>query len=1414
MRARHANVLERPGDFDPGFFGMTEEEVKLMDPQHRMALLTSYEALEMANLGLGSSDLKWKQDCGVFLGGAGDDYRENCSNDIQEGFVKGNSRQWLTTNISSFFGLKGPSHTYDTACSSSLVALEAACNNVLSGKCKVAVAGGVSVIVQPQIFIGLDRGYFLSKTGQCKTFDNAGDGYCRADAIGTMIVKSLPDAVADGDAILGVISAIGTNHSGKSHSIVAPHAPTQSRLFAANCKAAGVKASDIDVVEMHGTGTQAGDANETTSVFSLLKENEERSQPLCIGSIKANIGHSEAASGSIAMVKSLLMLKHQTVAPHVLKGQLNTKFPDFVGYGSGSDSKVVIHDQPHPQSIKRILVNNFSAAGGNSSVVLERYDASASKAADSATEQDGTHHIFCISAHSEKMLEAQKLEAILALEKLQDVELDAIAYVANTARDTNLPHRISVVAAKHEELVTALQKAKSSTPTITAARREYGFLFSGQGSQYPEMGRGLYDSVPAFRATMDRCDTILRGHGLPELCSALYPRKGEESPACTPYHWQIGIFAVEVSLLEVIRSLKIQPSVVAGHSLGEYAALVAAGVLKLEDALLVVARRAELMINLCEINASGMLSARSDRDRIVSVLESDRATFGGCEIACLNSPNDTVIAGPNAEIALLKEKLTKLEVKSTLVSVPYAFHSKAVEPVFEPLEKLARSVKFSPPKVAVLSNLLGRIVEVGERNVFNASYLADHMRKTVLFSDSMVSYLERLKRDQGPSCFNWIELGPHPISSSMLRACVSALSLEAKPAVALLRKSTRDAETFLDAIRQLYLDGAVIDWAQFRPRPDSEALKRTELPHRAFDYSDYWVAYKDRNLSYRKLEKAKLQGNAGKKAERARKAKAKRIGDSERRKRLEGYVSGFDLLSDCVSLNAETKSMVLRVNTGKLLTAQSIRPATSAEVEVSSKRSSNSLLLSHDLVAIAAQAVECVTKATDRQELDILKRFGAFITVDHRSRVKQTVSSPSGDARYFVKVASNAGSPSQGWTCSFCSSVEEAQEEQDSAEATVHIGLFDDQDKDQMVEWELAQAFVKRRVTSLRNRSVRNRLPGMMVDKAVRDMFSKDLSRHSRMIKEALFGDEGGESHFALRPRSKTVGQGSAVRHESLMLEACTQAMVTLLGVGFNSGEVSVAKDPVTSCRQLRIAPRGRLGELRQIFCSRLEAGGDSRSIEADLYLLNEAGEIVGEARGVILACSQRKGQQALAWSSGSAISSEELGRKLGEEQQQETRARGEQNERNEKVLFIDQSNSATPLTSSCSSSEVDEGEETPVSSGTSVSSNEDDEEKRDLVKQEKEEEEEKGKGGAAAAAASNSVASELFKILTEELGTSAEEISVEAQLADYGLDSLMALMILGSLKEKLPEVELQGSFFLDHPTWSQVEKALSAIMA
>jgi acyl transferase domain-containing protein len=371
MQTPYGCFVDEPGLFDPRFFNVSPREAAQMDPVQRLTLITAYEALEMAGFVPDRTPATQQYRVGTFYGQASDDWREtNSSQDIDTYFIPCGIRAFTPGRINYHFKLSGPSYSVDTACSSSCAAIQLACTSLSNGECDTAITGGANILTNPDIFTGLSRGHFLSETGQCKTFDNQADGYCRADGVASLILKRLEDAEADNDNIFGVILGSKTNHSAEAASITRPHHAAQAFLCRSVMEEAGVNPYDVEYVEMHGTGTQAGDYHEILSVSEVFapRTSTPRPSPLYVGTVKANVGHGEAAAGVTSLVKILKMWQHNAIPPHVgiKSGILNQRFPEDL---EARNLHIPLALTPWPRhktgSPRLVFLNNFSAAGGN-----------------------------------------------------------------------------------------------------------------------------------------------------------------------------------------------------------------------------------------------------------------------------------------------------------------------------------------------------------------------------------------------------------------------------------------------------------------------------------------------------------------------------------------------------------------------------------------------------------------------------------------------------------------------------------------------------------------------------------------------------------------------------------------------------------------------------------------------------------------------------------------------------------------------------------------------------------------------------------------------------------------------------------------------------------------------------------------
>ncbi|KAJ5768708.1 ketoacyl-synt-domain-containing protein [Penicillium odoratum] len=804
--------IEEPGLFDPNFFQMSPREATITDPMQRLALVTAYEALEMSGHVPDRTPSSMLDRAGTFYGQTIDDYREvNAAQNIDPFYVTGGLRP--------FGPFTGPSYSVDTACSSGLASIHIACNSLRSGECDMAIAGGTNIISGSDMYAGLSRGQFLSKSGSCKTFDDAADGYCRADAVGTVVLKRLEDAEADNDPILGVILASATNHSSHAVSITQPHGPTQELLYRKVLSQARVHPSDVDYIEMHGTGTQIGDSTEMSSVSTVFAGRAQE-EPLYVGSVKANIGHSEAAAGVTAVIKGLLMFQQSVIPRHVgLKGQLNRKFPSLIDRNIHIPyQSVPFHEKKNRR--RRILVNNFGAAGGNTALLME--EPSAKQQAKPS--QDRSSYVVAVSGKSLTSLRRNKNRLSAFLYQNEQVSLADLSYTT-TSRRMHYRHRFIAVISSIQEIQPALLESNEiSTPVAPSLI----FAFTGQGSIYCGAAKELFHTSRQFHSDIVEFDNLARSHGLSSFLALLDPTV--ELASLSAVQTQIGQVCIQMALYRLYRSWGIAPRAVIGHSLGEYAALYASGVFTASDTILVVGRRAELMEQHCTPGTHVMLAVRASFRTVQDLIHDTLA-----EVACINGPSDVVVGGPVDEIERLASELSKVGVKSISLPVPFACHSAQLDPILDPFEAAAQGLVYSEPNITLLSPLIGR--DIDKASLIDAHYLSRHLRERVNFVAALKNS-SLLSRELN---MQFVELGPHPLCADMVRNTLGLTVVNS------LRRGDDSWKTIANSLAALYMRGVDIEWGQYNRdfHSSSSPICLSTLPSYAFDEKNYWIEYQN-----------------------------------------------------------------------------------------------------------------------------------------------------------------------------------------------------------------------------------------------------------------------------------------------------------------------------------------------------------------------------------------------------------------------------------------------------------------------------------------------------------------------------------------------------------------------------------------
>ncbi|EXJ93814.1 hypothetical protein A1O1_02207 [Capronia coronata CBS 617.96] len=829
------NFIEKPGLFDARFFNMSPREATQTDPMQRLMLTTGYEAMEMAGIVPGRTPSTKHDRIGTFYGQTSDDWREvNAAQDIDTYFISGGVRAFGPGRINYFFKFSGPSFSVDTACSSSFAAMNVAITSLRANECDTAFTGGANVLTNSDIFSGLSRGHFLSKTGSCKTWDNDADGYCRGDGVCTVIMKRLDDAIADRDPILGVIRGIGTNHSAEAVSITHPCAENQAFLFDKVLRECNVHSNDVNYVEMHGTGTQAGDGIEMESVSSVFAPRQPRrrpDQPLYIGAVKSNIGHGEAVSGVSALIKVLLMLQKSKIPPHTgIKKQINKTFaPDL----KERNVNIAFQPTPFPRPVggKRIVfINNFSAAGGNTAMLLE----DGPEVPPEPSSDPRSTHVVTVSAKSLSAFKRTLAKYDAYLNANPNVGLPDLAYTV-TARRAHYSYRAAFPVQSIPQLHASL-KAIHDQPhnPIPLASPQVAMAFTGQGSQYSGMGQKMFETSKQFRGDIEQFNEIALRQGLPSIMPLI--DGSVEVQHLPPTVVQLGMCCIQMALTRLWASWGITPSVVIGHSLGEYAALQAAGVLSIADTIYLVGTRAQLLEQKCTAGTHAMLAVRSPVAGLQDVVANSQ---GKIEIACINGVSDTVLSGTMADIDVVAQKLADAGQKCTKLKLPFAFHSSQVDPILADFEKLASSVKYHAPRVPVISPLLSDVVSVG--GVFDAFYLSRHCRKTVDFVGGLSAGMSTATISDTSL---WLEVGGHPLCASMIKSCLSA------PTLATMRRDEDPWKIISSSMAGLYTAGKPLNWDAFHK--ENESLRvLNDLPCYGFEEKNYWLQYTGDWLLYK-----------------------------------------------------------------------------------------------------------------------------------------------------------------------------------------------------------------------------------------------------------------------------------------------------------------------------------------------------------------------------------------------------------------------------------------------------------------------------------------------------------------------------------------------------------------------------------
>ncbi|MEH2162310.1 MAG: beta-ketoacyl synthase N-terminal-like domain-containing protein [Nostoc sp.] len=816
--------------FDASFFGFSPKEAEATDPQQRIFLECAWEALENA----GYDSEAYKGWIGVYAGGSLSTYLiENLLltnfytlESLSRQFPASNDKDYIPTRVSYKLNLKGPSLNVSTTCSTSLVAVHIACRGLLNYECDMALAGGVSIQVPQQLgYLYIKEG-MASPDGHCRAFDANAQGTIMGNGVGIVVLKRLEDALAEGDCIYAVIKGSAINNDGSAKvGFTAPSSSGQAKVIAEAQAIANLNPETISYIETHGTGTILGDPIEISALKKVFNASTQKRGFCAIGSVKTNVGHLNTASGVAGLIKTVLALKHQVIPPNLHFKTPNPKigFEDSPFYVNTKLSEWKTNGTP-----RRAGVSSFGFGGTNAHVVLE--EAPVQK----LSEKSRPWQLLVISAKTNSALEVATENLKSHIQQYPHLDLADVAYTLQLGRRTFDHHRF-VVCQDMKDAVSAL--AESSQRVLTHYQKPIlhpiAFMFSGQGSQYVNMGRELYEFEPTFREQIDKCAEILLPHLGVDLRHILYPSVARIELATQQLQQtalaQPALFVIEYALAQLWMSWGIRPVAMIGHSIGEYVAAAIAGVFSLEDALAVVAIRGELMQ---QMPSGSMLAVPLTEQQVQPLLGQQLS------LAAVNSLSSCVVSGSTSAIEALQQQLAAQGIDTQPLFTSHAFHSVMMEPVVQKFTQCLQQVQLHPPQIPYISNLTGTWITADEAT--NPDYWAQHLRQPVRFSLGVSELLQ-----QSESIL--IEVGPGRSLSTLTKR---HLEPNAKQLVLSSLRHPKeqhsDVAFLLNTLGRLWMAGIEIDWSGFYAH---EKRSRLPLPTYPFERQRYWIDSKPRSFS-------------------------------------------------------------------------------------------------------------------------------------------------------------------------------------------------------------------------------------------------------------------------------------------------------------------------------------------------------------------------------------------------------------------------------------------------------------------------------------------------------------------------------------------------------------------------------------
>ena len=811
-------IINDADKFDPAFFGINAKLAELMDPQQRVFLEVSHELLEKT----GYLSSKHKAKIGVYAGNGNNTYYENnvlghptlINNQGKTQVLSVNDKDYLASRTAYHLNLKGPAVSVNSACSTSLLAVATAVNSLRANQCEIAIAGGASITAPINSGHIYQEGSMLSADGHCTPFDDNATGTVFSDGVGAVLLKRLDDALNDGDKIYAIIKGVGINNDGFGKgSFSAPSTEGQAGAISDAIADAGVEPSEISYIEAHGTGTPIGDPIEFEGLVEAFGP-QDKNNFCAIGSVKSNFGHLTHAAGVAGLIKTCLALQHKKLPASLgyTKPNRNIDFKNSPFYVNNTFSAWETDN-------KRIAgVSSFGVGGTNVHVVLEEYDNIIEEPAEKMPAE-----LITWSANSESSRENYATALNVYLDKNPDAELSDISYTLQKTRNDYRYRRFLVADSANQFKELLEQSNVINDNTLNELPSELVFTFPGQGAQYLNMGFELYKQEPVYKAAIDECAGILKKYIDTDIRAIIYVENTSEEASNilkdTKYT-QPALFVTEYALAKLWISWGINPTMLCGHSVGEYVAAQLAGIFSLEDSLKLVANRGRLISGL---PSGAMLSVREKSEIVADLL------FGDLSIAAINSPRVCVVAGPFDQIEEFIKLLDKAEIANKQLFTSHAFHSSMMDPILDDFRKIVSEVKLFSPALPIISTVTGKILTNEEAT--DTDYWTLHLRKTVLFSKAIENII-----DGDLPLF--LEIGPGNVTATLIKQ-IAAVKATKVTSVSSLATKEHEYSSLLNALGTIWVNGISPNWDDFYANQNRRIV---DLPGYQFDKKRYWVS--------------------------------------------------------------------------------------------------------------------------------------------------------------------------------------------------------------------------------------------------------------------------------------------------------------------------------------------------------------------------------------------------------------------------------------------------------------------------------------------------------------------------------------------------------------------------------------------